>query len=60
MDQRAVVDFNNQRYELPSKRMSIGKRYTNSSATLIIDGDFAVFATTDEEHHLECRQVNAR
>lgn len=45
-NERAIVVYASTRYELPKRPSSIGQRYANSLATLIIDGDMAVFVTS--------------
>ena len=44
-DESAIIGYSDRRYELARRSSSIGERYANSEATLIIDGDMAAFVT---------------
>jgi len=41
----ATVDYGEQSFQLSRRSSSLGMRYSSKGASLIIDGDFAVFAT---------------
>ena len=41
----ARVEFANRTYELTRRSSSMGTRYSSPEASLIVDGDLAVFAT---------------
>ena len=56
--QIAIVRLGERIYNLQAKPGSIGERYTDRHATLIIDGDFAAFVATDEMQPSDCRQVD--
>lgn len=43
--QAATVEIEDQKYELTRRESSMGTRYSSGDASLIIDGDFAVFVT---------------
>jgi hypothetical protein len=51
----ATVRLGKREYNLRFKRGSIGQRYVGSSATLIIDGDFAAFVADDATGLRSCR-----
>lgn len=44
-DKHATIEYSGQRYSLPRRPSSIGYKYASPAATLIIDGDVAVFVT---------------
>jgi hypothetical protein len=54
----AIVRLGERTYNLHAKRGSLGERYTDRRATLIIDGDFAAFVANDETQLSDCRQVD--
>jgi hypothetical protein len=56
--QIAIVRLGERIYNLQAKPGSVGERYTDRQATLIIDGDFAAFVANDETQLSECRQVD--
>jgi hypothetical protein len=43
--QLATVEIDSETYELSRRSSSMGVRYSSPQASLIIDGDFAVFAS---------------
>lgn len=50
----AIVKLGERIFNLDVKPSSIGQRYTNSKATLIVDGSSAVFVTRDGEEAINC------
>lgn len=56
--QVAIVRLGERTYNLQAKPGSLGERYTDGRATLIIDGDFAAFVANDEMQLSRCRQVD--
>lgn len=50
----ASVKFGPRIYQLKRKEFAMGDRFTSPEATLIIDGDFAVFVTRDSSRPEKC------
>lgn len=55
---RAEVHYAGRRFDLPRRASSIGDRYATHDATLIIDGDSAVFVTNSVLDLGACRAVD--
>jgi hypothetical protein len=53
----ATVQFGASTYNLQKKPSSLGERYTDRRATLIIDNNFAAFVTDDNMSLRDCRLV---
>lgn len=51
----ALVEYSGARYVLPRRSSSIGDRYATRAATLIVDGDMAVFVSTSATNLEFCR-----
>lgn len=54
-EEHARVEYLGQRYELARRSSGIGIQYTSSDATLIIDGDTAVFVSRKKVDLQTCR-----
>ena len=54
----ALVEYSGARYVLPRRGSSIGERYATRAATLIIDGDMAVFVSTSATNLEFCRATS--
>lgn len=57
--QSARVDFDDEHFRLPRRASTIGVRYASQDATLIIDGDMAVFVTKQIWDLQSCRALQA-
>jgi hypothetical protein len=55
----AIVELGQDRLELSRRRSSIGEKYSSKTATLIIDGDFAVLVTRQLNDLRACYKSNA-
>jgi hypothetical protein len=51
----AIVQLGDRTYNLQAGSGSLGKRYSNRLATLIIDGEFAALVTDNETELRSCR-----
>jgi len=51
----ATVEFGGSVYHLPKKPGSLGERYADRRATLIIDDRFAAFVTDEQTSLRDCR-----
>ena len=54
----ARVDYYDEHYRLPRRSSGIGTRFASQDATLIIDGDMAVFVTENIVDLQACRAVH--
>jgi hypothetical protein len=52
----AIVHYAERRFELARRPSSVGQKYASTSATLIVDGDFAVFVADHVLDLQACRQ----
>jgi hypothetical protein len=52
---KATVRVEQEVYQLTAKKSSIGDRYTNEHATLIIDQGFAAFVRDGDEELTTCQ-----
>lgn len=55
----AIVELGQDRLKLSRRRSSIGEKYSSKTATLIIDGDFAVLVTRQLNGLRACYKSNA-
>jgi len=53
----ATLSYEGKTYVLPKRQSGIGDRYADTSATLILDGDFAAFVTPELYQLDACRKV---
>ena len=56
---RATVEYEEQSYELPRRNSSLGTRYSADGASLIVDGDVAVFVTERVIDLRICREAQS-
>ena len=54
---RATVRYDEQSYELSRRKSSLGTRYSADGASLIVDGDMAVFVTERVLNLKLCREA---
>lgn len=55
----ATIDFAGTRFQLPRRKSSIGARYASRDATLIVDGESAVFVTPRIVDLKACRALRS-
>jgi hypothetical protein len=56
----AIVKFGERIFNLHARKASIGERYTDGDATLIMDDGTAVFVTSDGQRALTCKLSTER
>lgn len=58
-DRFAIVEHAGARFQLPRRKSSIGTRFASHDATLIVDGESAVFVTPHVLDLNACRALRA-